>query len=114
MMELSVQPPPFTDKLPLPSRQFFLCVDESEARSGSASKLGSVADQLFDKGAISPVSPTVTFPLDGGGGRKALAVELMLDYSQMVVDKIGGGERRRLAEDEERFLSNTYIMHLGL
>jgi hypothetical protein len=103
--ELSVHPPAFTEKLPHPSRQFFIRMDCESS--------GDLAHQLMAQGAISLVTPEVALPLNSGRGR-AVAVDLCLGDSDMVVELVVAEERKRLAEDESRFLSNTYIMHLGL
>ena len=103
--ELSVHPPAFTEKLPHPSRQFFIRMDSESSRD--------LAHQLMAQGAISQVTPGVALPLNSGTGR-AVAVDLCLGDSDMVVEWIAAEERKRLAEDESRFLSNTYIMHLGI
>ena len=103
LAELSCHPPVFTDKLPL--RQFFMRRD-----SGSSA---SLVDQLIAQGAISMVSPELTLPLDGGRA-VAVAVELMLGDAQMMVQLVEEEERKKMADDESRFLAHTYIMHLGI
>lgn len=102
--ELSVHPPVFTEKLSVSSRQFYMRMDSDSSKY--------LADQLIKQGAISLIRPELSL-LNASRGR-AMAVELLLDEDQMVVERMGAEERMRLAEDESRFLSNTYIMHLGM
>lgn len=103
--ELSVHPPVFTEKLSVSSRQFYMRMDSDSSKY--------LADQLIKQGAISLIRPKLSLPLNASRGR-AMAVELLLDEDQMVVERMEAEERMRLAEDESRFLSNTYIMHLGM
>lgn len=47
-------------------------------------------------------------------GSKAAIVELAWPDSDMDVQIASLEERKRAAEDIEKFLSNTYVMHLGM
>ncbi|KAG1670116.1 hypothetical protein FOA52_013692 [Chlamydomonas sp. UWO 241] len=98
--ELSVNLP---DQPALPPRQFYVKTwSENEG----------LLEQVVQQGAVHVVN-ALGVPVNAWGKCAAVA-ELAWPDSNMDVNIPEEGARRRNAADTERFLSNTFTMHLGM
>mmetsp|Transcript_26904 Transcript_26904/g.58732 ORF Transcript_26904/g.58732 Transcript_26904/m.58732 type:complete len:150 (+) Transcript_26904:118-567(+) len=69
-------------------------------------------EQLVSQGALRVVDP-VGVPVNAWGS-KAVVAELALDDADMVMEVPDAATRQRMGDDQDRFMSSTYIMHLGM